>query len=48
MGGKVSVCSKEGKGTTFVIELTTLCKISNFNSKDLKQEKLLKVPLEKK
>jgi signal transduction histidine kinase len=36
MGGKVSVKSKEGFGTTFVIELTTLCKINNFSSKDFK------------
>ena len=36
MGGKVSVKSKEGFGTTFIIELTTLCKIMNYNNKDIK------------
>jgi len=48
MGGKVSVKSKEGHGTTFKIELTTLCKINNLKSKDLKLEKHSKVPHEKK
>lgn len=36
MGGKVSVKSKEGSGTTFKIELTTICKIPNFKSSDKK------------